>query len=136
MRAWFGSAGLEMGVDAQGFFIRKRMGDHPGDLFRSRRFEQRLLDPEPLDTLYQGATEFVAVDTGARFVCPSVVSGKRIPWPDGRMANDRGQVRSEYPRAMHVEQRPILVSEFNYILEPLTEIFEASIRVGNPVQWS
>jgi hypothetical protein len=37
---------------------------------------------------------------------------------------------------MHTEERKLSASDFRYILEPLAEIFKASIETGNPVRWS
>ena len=51
------------------------------------------------------------------------------------MENDKGQIRHEYPRLMHLARRKITADRFVYILEPLTVIFEASVAVGNPVHW-
>lgn len=135
--AWGGKAGVELGVDADGFFIRKaRAGRETPPLFRSRQFAQVLLDPVPTNEPYGGMVEFVARDSDQRLRIASSVSGKDIPWPDGRMENGQGQICHEYPRELRVEQRRTTAEKFNYILDPLTTLFEASAASGNPVQWT
>jgi hypothetical protein len=131
---WRGQSRLETGIDKQGLFIVT--GDEPHrELFRSMRLEQRLLQPESTESHQHGEVEYVDLDTGRRFVCTSETAGKEIPWPDGRMEDDRGRVRFEYPRYMHLEERKLDASDYSYILDPLTRIFQAAVETGNPVRW-
>jgi hypothetical protein len=44
-------------------------------------------------------------------------------------------VRWSYPAALHVEVRRSQATDFAYILDPLTRIFEAAVAVHRPVQW-
>lgn len=110
--------------------------DAPGaDLFRAMRLEQRLLEPGKTESSGAGRVEFINLDNGTRFVCTTEVSGKQIPWPDGRMQNDDGRVRTQYPRYLHVEERPLSTEHFSHILDALTEVCRASVETGNAVLW-
>lgn len=132
---WSGQAKVDLGVDERGFFIIATGTEPHHEEFRSVRFEQRLLEPELTESYRGGQVAYIDLNSGRRFVCKAAVSGKDIPWPDGRMQNDRGQVRRQYPRFLHVERRKIAADDFVYILEPLTQVFQAAVTVGNPVQW-
>jgi hypothetical protein len=96
------------------------------------RVEQRVLD----DTPTVQKVEYINRDTGQRFVWSMAISGAAIPWPDGRMQNDEGQIRNEHPPYLHVEVRRRTAADFAYILDPLRRIFAASLEIGNPVYWS
>ena len=129
-----GSSGLEAGFDADGFFIRT--GEGKLELFRAARFRQEILDPdadpygpEPWRVVYAD------LDSGREFECRFAVPGETIPWPDGRMQDDRGRCRFRYPETLHVEVRAVHCSDFEYILGPLERIFRASVETGNPVRW-
>ena len=129
-----GRSGLEAGVDPQGFFLRE--GNPPSrELFRAGRFEQRLLGERPL-VGYDGDVEYVDLDGGKRFVGRIAVTGREIPWPDGRMEDDRGRSRFEHPVRLHVEERQRSAADFAYIVEPLRAVFRAAVAVGNPVYWT
>lgn len=148
-----GRSGVDVGIDPNGLFIAERtrgrtfmedVGDIikgvPGmperrELFRAMRFEQRLLDPQLTQTQQGGRVEYFNADTEDRFTCSAAISGRQIPWPDGRMENDAGQVRLEYPQVMHVEPRPVESNHFLYIVEPLTAVCKAAIATGNPIVW-
>jgi len=39
------------------------------------------------------------------------------------------------PLHMYVESRRATAEKYVYITEPLTEIFSASVEIGNPVHW-
>jgi hypothetical protein len=132
---WSGKGKGDLGIDERGFFIVDRSAEPPREVFRSLRFEQRLLEPELTENHRGGAVEYTDLPSGKQVVFRAAVSGKEIPWPDGRMTNDRGQVRLEYPRFLHVERRKVTAAHFAYVLEPLTEIFEASVEIGNPITW-
>lgn len=129
-----GRSGLEAGVDPQGFFLRE--GNPPSrELFRARRFEQRLLGARPL-VGYDGDVEYIDTEGGQRFVGRLTVTGQEIAWPDGRMEDDRGRSRFEYPVRLHVEERQRSAADFAYIVEPLRAVFQAAVTVGNPVYWT
>ena len=128
-----GRTGVDIGIGEFEFFVRSR----EADLFRATRFRQsvknlnqRKRDDEPLQV------EYLNLDTGERFLCHTAVAGKAIPWPDGRMENDEGRRRFEYPKELHVEIRKVLPGDFAYILEPLGKVFRAAVETGNPVRWS
>ena len=76
--------------------------------FRASRFRQEILDPdadpygpEPWRVVYAD------LDSGREFECRFAVPGETIPWPDGRMQDDRGRCRFRYPEALHVEVRAV-----------------------------
>lgn len=132
---WSGKGRVNLGVDEHGFFIIDTSVEPPREVFRSLRFEQRLLESELTESHRGGAVEYIDLDSGQRCVYRAAVAGKEIPWPDGRTTNHHGQVRHEYPHLLHVERRRVTADDFAYILEPLTEIFQASVAIGNPVIW-
>jgi hypothetical protein len=128
-----GPSGVDVGVAEFEFFIRDR---HTGvDLFRARRVRQTLIDPRDDNRLYEGRVEFQNLDTETVCITTVAVSGRTIPWPDGQLQNDNGQFRCEYPEQFQVEMREVLPSHFDYIVNPLLRIFQASVTTGNPVRW-
>lgn len=148
-----GRSGVDIGIDPDGLFIVERtrgrtfMDDVgeiikgiPGipqrrELFRAMHFEQRLLEPQLTSNHQGGRVEYFSADTEDRFICSAAISGRQIPWPDGRMENDAGQIRLEYPQAMHVEARSVASDHFAYIIEPLLAVCKAAIETGNPIVW-
>ena len=78
---------------------------------------------------------YADLGSGREFECRFAVPGGTIPWPDGRMQDDRGRCRFRYPEALHVEIRAVRSSDFEFILGPLERIFRASVETGNPVRW-
>jgi hypothetical protein len=112
--------GFDIGFDANGFFVRDRW-ELNRILFRARRVEQRLIQPETLKV------EYVDLDTGRTFAC-STPFGKVVTGDDG--------LQRMHLQQMHIEQRPVSAAYFDYIYEPLTEIFQASLATDNPVRWS
>ena len=131
--AWDGLSGFNVGIDPRGLFIVERNTQPPREVFRAMRLEQRLLDPA---REAGGGVELVDIDTGQRLESPTAVPGRQIPWPDGRMQNDEGKVRTSYPRRLRVEERAISTAEFAYAVEPLEEVFRAAVMTGNPVCWT
>ena len=129
-----GRARVDLGFDEAGFFVRERDGG--AELFRAIRFRQTLLDPdrEPYGP-EPGRVAFLDLDSGRTFECRTAVSGHEIPWPDGRMQDDRGKVRLDHPPELHVESRPERASDYEYAAEPLAKVFRASVATGNPVRW-
>ena len=129
-----GNSGLEAGFDAHGFFIRT--GEGKLELFRAARFRQTHLDPDadPYGP-EPGRVVYSDLDSSWEFECRFAVPGDTIPWPDGRMQDDRGRCRFRYPATLQVESRAVHSSDFDYILGPLERIFRASVETGNPVRW-
>jgi hypothetical protein len=117
--------GIKMGYDENGFFIVDAW-EMNRELFRAKRFEQRPLAAQIPDKPQQ--YEFLALDSERRFVCNTPL---RIVRED-----EHSHLIQEYPRAMHIEQRPMSATSFNYILMPLTLVFETAVETGNPVRWS
>ncbi len=129
---WGGRAGIDMGVDERGFFIvegKPRLFGllKPRERFRSMSFMQR--------RLRESAFTFEDVQTRVSFTARAGV-GETVPWPDGRMENDAGEERREYPEWLRVEERQVAAKEFQYILKPLRSVFRASAETGNPVRWA
>ncbi|MEM7799831.1 MAG: hypothetical protein AAF633_11620, partial [Chloroflexota bacterium] len=82
-----------------------------------------------------GRVRFLDLSSAQDFECHSAVSGKRIPWPDGKMQNDEGKVRFSYPTHMHTAEFARGPDEFLYAVEPLMRVCQASIETGNPICW-
>lgn len=130
-----GRSGLNAGVDPSGFFIRQAQSPNR-EVFRARRFEQRLLGPQRVEGPNgDDSVEYTDADTGRQFVGRIAVPGRTIAWPDGRWENDAGQRRFEYPRRLHVEERQRGADEFADIVKSLRTVFQASVATGNPVHW-
>jgi hypothetical protein len=128
-----GTSGLDIGIGRLEFFIRDREGNI---LFHAMRIRQTLLEPGKRDRKDgPGRVEFMDLHAGEKFVCETAVRGNSIPWPDGRMQDDEGRWRSEYPSEFDVEIRNVNPSDFDYILESLTKMFRISVDVGSPVRW-
>jgi hypothetical protein len=125
MLGWNGRTGMNIGFDEKGFFILDSW-EMNRELFRAKRFEQRMLEAEGLDRPQQ--FEYIDLDSGRRFVCSTPV---RIFVEDGF-----GQLKQEYPQQMHIEQRTVGAEYYTYLLDPLITIFKASVETGNPVRWS
>lgn len=105
-----GRYGMFIGFDEAGlFFIKQPEGKL---VFRAKRVKQQIRGFIKKQVVYTD------LDTGKEFVCQSDIEF------DGR-----------YPRYMHVEQRSIDPSEFDYIIIPLIKVFRVSIETGNPVYW-
>jgi hypothetical protein len=112
--------GFDVGFDADGFFVRDRW-EMNRELFRAMRVEQRLLHPELLKV------EYIDRDTGRTFVCGT---------PFGKIVTGEDGLQRMFLQQMHVEYRTVGADYFAYILNPLTQIFEAAIQMRNPVRWS
>lgn len=116
-------------------FIVSR-GEPGRELFRAMRLEQRLEPTRERNGDGTGPVEFVNLDTGERSACTTAVAGRVVPWPDGRIQNERGKLRLSYPRRLHVEQRVITPAAFESPVGALEEIFRAAVATGNPVRWT
>jgi hypothetical protein len=128
-----GRSPMEAGVGERAFFIRERASGNI--LFRATRIGQKLLDPVHEGQAYEGRVEFRDLDTMQTLVCPIVVPGCPKPWADGRIQNDRGEVRFNPSDGFHVELRMLDPTHFDYAVNPLARVFEASVATGNPVRW-
>jgi hypothetical protein len=129
-----GQNGENLGVDDEGFFIRRTLGDGPKEVFRAMRIEQKIPDPYSAAATSRPMVEFINVDSGLRYSsCEPIV--KIAHWPDGRLQNDEGQIRLIYPARLHVMTRKREVSDFEHVLQPLRDVFEAAIKTGNPIYW-
>jgi hypothetical protein len=130
----YGVDGIDMGVDEKGFFVWKRYGERFRELFRSMRFQQRLLDRGLRKLLKRSVAEFVDIETGNKIRCHRGVFRIRR-WADGMMQDDQGMLQTDYPARLHVSKRERQASEFKYIVSPLRKLCEASIETGNPIRW-
>lgn len=119
-----GRTGLNIGVDENGFFVLDTW-ELNRELFRAMRFEQRVLESDGLDKPQQ--YEYVDLDSDRRLVSSTPV---RL-----FIRSELGDMKQEYPAKMHVEKRGVNTAYFDYILEPLTTVFQAAVETGNPVRW-
>lgn len=111
--AWLGQEGIEMGVDADGFFITDREGSV---FFRSKDTEQ----------MRQGPAEFVFrdVESGAKFVSPA---GLSHPASDG--------LTDLFPKRVKVVIEDDTPANYVHEISALRKVFEASAATGRPVIW-
>ncbi|WP_435018041.1 hypothetical protein TA3x_005680 [Tundrisphaera sp. TA3] len=128
-----GSLGVNVGIGEFEFFaVDARTGE---ELFRATRVEQARRGGSPIE----GDADDVVwkdLDTGEVYASGIAISGKAIPWDDGKWQRPDGRVRFGYPARFHVERRPRLTSEFESIVRALRVVFSASVATGNPVRWS
>lgn len=123
---WGDSGQLELGVDEEGFFISRKDDGVRRDVFRSNRFEQRVLEKNANGVVRR--VEYYDADTEDRFACDSVV---HIYDTDSD-----GKLQPIFPRLLHSEERTIGAEKFDYIVKPLLTICRASVETGNPVVWT
>lgn len=128
-----GRSGMQAGIGESAFFIRERESGRV--LFQGTRIRQKLLDPIPEGSNYDGRVEFQDLVTHQTLVCSIVISGRPTPWPDGRIQNDTGAMRFSPSDGFHVEVRTTVPADFNCVLDSLSKVFEASLATGNPVRW-
>ena len=130
-----GKAGITIGIEPRGMFILK-VAQHwidkssplprrTHEVFRAVLIEQRLLEPERTELHDSGLVEYVNLDTGTLFRCNTAVSGRQIPWPNGKMEDTTGRVRTEYPRMLEVVVRERTAANYAYIIDPLKRVFTA-----------
>jgi len=129
-----GQSGENFGVDEEGFFIRRDLDEGAKEVFRAMRIEQKIPDSNFEGMRSQSMVEFINLDSGLRYACaePMIKIGR---WPDGRLQNDAGEIRWEYPARMHVIKRKKESSEFEDVVNSLRAIFEAAVKIGNPIYW-
>lgn len=132
---WDGQNGHNIGVDEEGLFIADAW-EHSRIIFHARRMGQTLLEPELIEETGYGRVLYTDLDSGRRFECPTPIPGKELPWPDGRMRNDEGRFRLEYPRILEVEEQSVSPDFFSAVVDPLEAILHASVETGNPVRWT
>ncbi|BCU83027.1 hypothetical protein JIR001_28100 [Polycladomyces abyssicola] len=103
-----------IGLDEEGFFVGKlaeRDLKVEEILFRSIHFEQ------------------IRKSNGRAVLFQDLRSGTRI------LSNLSIQDGERLPRLLQVEKRQISGKDFDYILQPLINVFQASVETGNPVIW-
>lgn len=120
---------LAFGVDDYGFFIRACDEiDEDGDIlwmfgdevFRSTRFEQRMWNNGERVEFYDAIDE-------RRFICEHPLM-RHVEYEDG--------CEYEEPlRILHTELRPDEGRSFAFVVEQLRFVFEASVEMGQPVEW-
>lgn len=116
---WDPQEKITFGIDEHDFFIRGFSGTSLStsqceELFRSMRFEQKV--DKPVNG--KRHVVFRDLETGKRFICGHFVD-----------YNNRA------PQFLHIEKRKATASDYDYILEPLTTVFQAAVETGNPVNW-
>lgn len=127
-----GSRGVKVALSEFEFLaVDATSGD---DVFRAKRIRQFNNGGEKLsgdgdDVMWED------LDAGTVYKSGIAINGKQIPWEDGSWQKPDGRCRFEYPSEFHVEQRPRLVGDFDYIVRALRNVFEASVKTGNPVRW-
>ncbi len=115
-----GTEGLRIGFDDDGFFIIDTW-EFKRELFRAKRFEQRVVQGEINQYDYRD------LDSEQHLICSLPV---RV------FKQSEVGLRQEYPRLMHIEARTVETAYYEAVLKPLLTIFQASIDSGNPVRWS
>lgn len=133
--AFDGKAHIRIGFDRDGIFVQDTHSQLIREIFRARRVAQHLPEPSHTADSHKGPVELVNLDNGERFVCPMAIQGPQIRWPDGQWWNASGGLRFNFPRCLIVTERKITADDYAYILEPLEEVFRASVAIGTPVQW-
>lgn len=128
---WGGSSGFEVGLGEFMLFVREK--DASEAVFLSSRFTQKLVGPAKDG---RQPVELRDLDTGESIRLPDAIRGRAVPWPDGRMQDDKGGWNFGIPKECHVEVRVVTPEEFEYILGPLERVFRAAVETGNPVRWS
>lgn len=113
-------SGFDLGFDDEGFFVRDRW-ELNRELFRAKRVQQILLNPEDM------YVEYKDLDSDKIFRCSA---------PFGQIITGEDGLPRAYLKDFHIEMRPVPPSRFAYILDPLTRVFEASVETGNAVRWS
>ncbi|HYM00411.1 MAG TPA: hypothetical protein VEZ90_15765 [Blastocatellia bacterium] len=132
------ASGEDLGVDTAGFFIRRRRTlwgrTFSSEVFRSMRFTQTLRQPRSLWGLRREEIEYCDLESGRRYRCHARVN-RAVRGPKGQLQNEEGKYRFELPAQLQVITRDKAASEYEYILDPLRTVCEASIRTGNPIRW-
>lgn len=106
---WDGIAKRRVGVDERGLFV---VDDADRELFRALRCTQRRVRAGRVRFQTEDGTETTLDLTSAI-----------------------GEQDGVYPRRLEVVERPLGGSYFDYAVEPLRKVCEASAETGNPVVW-
>ncbi len=127
-----GNRGVNAGLNEFEFFaVDRTSGEYQFRATHFRQFNKR-------GTEFSGHADGLTwenLDTGDIYESGIAISGKQIPWEDGNWQKPDGKCRFEYPSEFHVEQRPRLVTDFDYIVKALRTVFAASVQTDNPVRW-
>ena len=127
-----GTRGFNAGLGEFEFFAIDSDSDE--ELFRATRLRQFRQDGHEITQHGHGIC-WENLDTGEVFASGMAIGRQAIPWEDGSWTNAQGQYRYRYPREFHVERRPWLVSDLDFIMTALRNVFTASVETGNPVRW-
>jgi hypothetical protein len=115
--------GIQLSYDETGFAVIDTW-EFNRELFRAVRFTQEALEAEP------GRPQtwvFTDLESGRRFVSST---------PLKIFQRDRsGQTRQVYPQQLQVERRATNPADYDGVVDPLRQIFRASLEMGNPVRW-
>ncbi|WP_026414174.1 hypothetical protein [Actinomadura oligospora] len=106
---WDGIAKRRVGVDERGLFV---VDDSDRELFRALRCTQR--------RVRAGRVRFRTAD------------GEETTLD---LTSTIGEQDGAYPQRLNVVERPLSGTYFDYAVEPLRRVCEASVRTGNPVVW-
>lgn len=128
-----GAVGIEAGFDEDGIYFIDRATNQR--LFRARKLLQRIRNPKRIHDVEPGMVDFIDLDTGKTWASTFGLQGAPVPWPDGRLEDDRGRSCPSYPLKLSVRPFAIDASHFEYILTPLKVILTASIVTDNPIRW-
>jgi hypothetical protein len=138
---------IEVGLDRDGVFVRRRatiadrlrrqrvLPTRPPtvELWRSRRFEQRLLQPLQGGTYpWNGPVEFV--DGASRATIQVSLPIARAL--DASDPEDDGPEQRAFPARLRVEERTGDASLLGPLLDDLEQLWRASVETGHPVVWS
>ncbi len=96
-------------------------------LFSARRIRQIALDEK--------RNRWTNLDSGEIFETAWDLSIP-APWPDGNLQNEQGKCYFRLVETARWRERPMTPLDLDYIIAPLTRLFEASVEIGNPVCWS
>lgn len=95
--------------------------------FQAKRFTQILLDGSQRDQQYDGRVQFSSLDEDLAYITRVSVTQHSV--------TEHGET-PVYPAYLHVEQRPLMPGDFEYIVTPLYTVFQAAVEIGNPVHWT
>jgi hypothetical protein len=129
-----GQSGENFGVDEEGFFIRHGLGEETKEAFRAMKIEQKVQHSSVEGVRSHLKVEFINLDSGFRYACAEPMI-KIVRWPNGRLQNEDGQIQWGYPARMHVIKRKRKASEFEEVVNSLRTIFEAAVKISNPIYW-
>ena len=109
-----GHTGRRAGIDPKGFFVQDVTTEPHREEFRAVHFTQ--------ERVGESCVRLRDLDSGTEATV-------RLIQPV------RADKEGRYPRHLRVETVPSKAEDFAYIIEPLREVFRASVATGNPVTW-